>query len=1133
MNRHPDKTTKNASMKRIRTAAIIAVGLAFPAGAFSHPSQPVPSATPVSAPTATAARSALPKSHVLEPSSADPSIHEEGRAPEPVDAAMRREAFARRNHPGALRPLARTLASMLKPDVPGLAGFRRLVDQGNDAEALGEFHRWFFAKLGGAPKPARPPGYGFKPPATTPEQLMAGVAITAAGKTRLLGEPGAVNWEHAAPPVGENQSHEFWHPAPLRPLLAAYLESKNPAWLARWCAYLDDWAIHAEGLARVLPADVPDGDNFTSRRLDLLLADLRQLGEAAGGAPVALPSPTLARVLVRVLREYPAVSVTYMRTNPQNWTEMMIRSDIQVALKLDEFKVGDWWLREAIRRMEDLEVTHGHPDGTGTENILLYKREYYMNLAEARDLLRRHRPDLLPPEKERALNESLIQSARWIMRLLTPGGRLPAGFRNDYRVWSGRFEQELQEHFPEALEDADIKTMLAMAKGSALKAPPFTSESYPYGGYFYLRQGWDQDSHYALFYAPSQPGVSASTSIRNGLTFNLQGFGRDLLVPGEVGVYGSDFSPLVVDGRHQFRHRGIPSWHHRGALVVSHQTPHPTRWHTSDRFDLAEGSYRGGWSDELRRFDKIPQEVKAAMSFLEGVEHHRELVFVRQAGLWIVTDRLLSDDPHTYTQHWRLPVGPVAASYQKVYPAFEAAQVVADEAAQSVQTRDREGANLSLYTIAARPLTYRTATESKSDSSYRISDFLRIEATLDGRGNETILTVLFPRKDAATDLAAIEPIRVTGNPRRTGFTARLPDGSSVSYLTTTGPAAPLRIGNVEAEARALLVATRPDGEVSGMVLDAGKVSIDGRRQHVAAPDFEFVLAGGTISRLTAIHRPIGFRELTATPDTNVFTESQNVSLRCAVPGTEIRYTLDGSEPTPDSPLYRQPLRLTRTTTLKARALRQGLEALPAAMSHTLAGPVRTFTYTRQVPREPEAGRAGRGAGLHYRYYEGDWPDLLTRLDDLTPAKAGPARGLFDFAAGIPQGPCAYAYDGFLNVPQDGVYTFHAPPEWLLPNIMAGYDLQVHVGGRQWYPGTRHHAFGDWSIPLKKGAHRLHVRFVDFRGDSPARHNTPGLPPRVWPGDKPDLRISGPGVDRQPIPAAWLQHERTTHSRDNS
>jgi hypothetical protein len=55
------------------------------------------------------------------------------------------------------------------------------------------------------------------------------------------------------------------------------------------------------------------------------------------------------------------------------------------------------------------------------------------------------------------------------------------------------------------------------------------------------------------------------------------------------------------------------------------------------------------------------------------------------------------------------------------------------------------------------------------------------------------------------------------------------------------------------------------------------------------------------------------------PEPKTFLGALTVKLGTRYPGGTIRYTLDGSEPTPAAPLYREPLRLTQTTTVRARA----------------------------------------------------------------------------------------------------------------------------------------------------------------------------------------------------------------------
>lgn len=54
------------------------------------------------------------------------------------------------------------------------------------------------------------------------------------------------------------------------------------------------------------------------------------------------------------------------------------------------------------------------------------------------------------------------------------------------------------------------------------------------------------------------------------------------------------------------------------------------------------------------------------------------------------------------------------------------------------------------------------------------------------------------------------------------------------------------------------------------------------------------------------------------PTSRAFVGAMDVTIATRFPGMTIRYTLDGSDPTPASPIYGKPIRLTQTTTVKAR-----------------------------------------------------------------------------------------------------------------------------------------------------------------------------------------------------------------------
>jgi len=65
-----------------------------------------------------------------------------------------------------------------------------------------------------------------------------------------------------------------------------------------------------------------------------------------------------------------------------------------------------------------------------------------------------------------------------------------------------------------------------------------------------------------------------------------------------------------------------------------------------------------------------------------------------------------------------------------------------------------------------------------------------------------------------------------------------------------------------------------------------------------------------------------------TPVAVVFQEPVTVTLTTRVPGAKLRYTLDGTEPTKDSPVYEAPIRLEKTTRIMAKAFKTGVGFSP-------------------------------------------------------------------------------------------------------------------------------------------------------------------------------------------------------------
>ncbi len=74
------------------------------------------------------------------------------------------------------------------------------------------------------------------------------------------------------------------------------------------------------------------------------------------------------------------------------------------------------------------------------------------------------------------------------------------------------------------------------------------------------------------------------------------------------------------------------------------------------------------------------------------------------------------------------------------------------------------------------------------------------------------------------------------------------------------------------------------------------------------------------------------------PVGGTYSTVQNVTIRCGHSGTTIRYTTDGSEPLEDSAIYADPIEVSSTTTLKAKAFKAGwLPSNTGTATYTFSG----------------------------------------------------------------------------------------------------------------------------------------------------------------------------------------------------
>lgn len=205
-----------------------------------------------------------------------------------------------------------------------------------------------------------------------------------------------------------------------------------------------------------------------------------------------------------------------------------------------------------------------------------------------------------------------------------------------------------------------------------------------------------------------------------------------------------------------------------------------------------------------------------------------------------------------------------------------------------------------------------------------------------------------------------------------------------------------------------------------------------------------------------------------------------VVLTSASGAVEIRYTLDGSEPTRSSRLYSGPFTLTKTTMLRAKAFKGGEE------SHVTNRLMEVFTFREpaEVPRPVN--------GLDYAYYEnGDW-DGFPNLESLQPIKTGIVENVGTGPSRLEAG-YGLRFSGFVRVPEDGIYTFYCRSTELSRLVVAGTTLVMTESRKRERCGR---------IALKAGLHPIELSTYfgtpDEQKTLEVSYEGPGLPKQIIP-----------------------------------
>lgn len=1057
-------------------------------------------------------------------------------APPPDDAAARAAVFAQRNSPTAIAQLARDFFARMDLAKPELRGVREKYERGDFSGALDAYRDHFIAKVQSVTFlhefPVEQSLY-----AAAADDLLRNISVVFARADAMAQRfsPGTIYWGYA--PEGDKNALDVAQVRCAagnfqRPLLTAYRATGRAEYLAQWVAITDDWGLNIRNEFAQSKQDLRN--YFVKGPTEVLnhLAD--EIGITARARPEIaklLSGATLARLLIPVLEEYPPAYWWTCRRATFNHTYNALNIASVTARVLDDFHAGQRLDRENRQHWERVWTMNMTRDGSmnevGDEGHLFmqWRMGVFFNQ------MKKTPPPWFTPDFAAEFETGWRQTALYPIRHLSPDGR---GHRvgigelfNQIWALSGRTcdygnmipretvdsaallrQPEVAGILQSVFGAAHDRAKLSPARQEAWDKvtgfygtnfiPPSTASDWlPYAGLHYLRRSWEPDATFVAMI--SQTPGAPSTSVSDWNTeFQMWDYGQPLVACG----------PVLVDGLPQFADAGRQTYwpgSKTERLAVSSERPIPARWHTSTRFDYAESYYEGAY--QKHGYDYRAGTLKLGDKIITDARAARSVIMVRPARLVIVTDSV------------RVPDDGNAHRYE-IMQRFFAPEPLnkGDPVSGSVKG---DATALTLHRTAAPGVTVRRfsnaklSADNRTQPSWGRAGYFRAET----KGALGLTTLIEPHRRDGDVLVKVS--RDLSAPGVNGFSATLADGATLTWLATDSGAQTLKAGPLSIEAEGLLL-WQGATETCGLALGVKSAGLQ-------ATDFEFTLDGATLANIKPIHRPI--EPVTFSPGVNVFAFSAEITLASATPSVEIRYTLDGTEPDLASPRYVAPIKVTKDTFIRARAFRAGVKTMPFTAAGTDMTVVSDARFRKRTLWSALATTATK-PGLRWELVDGNWFALFSHLNlpAVMPAKAiGETEKFPDVSMRVGDGPFGVRYSGFIKIPADGVWTFHAPAEYVGASCEPGYDLRVWIDGEEWDLGQRFHGRGQWSVPLAKGAHRLLITFADARHRDRTVHGS-GLwrgyptPWVVWKGEAPVIELSGPGMDRQPLPSGWLTHE---------
>ncbi|MDN5210440.1 alkaline phosphatase family protein [Fulvivirgaceae bacterium BMA12] len=193
---------------------------------------------------------------------------------------------------------------------------------------------------------------------------------------------------------------------------------------------------------------------------------------------------------------------------------------------------------------------------------------------------------------------------------------------------------------------------------------------------------------------------------------------------------------------------------------------------------------------------------------------------------------------------------------------------------------------------------------------------------------------------------------------------------------------------------------------------------------------------------------------------------------------KVRYTLDGQEPTENSPVYSDPITLDKTTVVMARAFGAGQETSRTAKA-----------YFRVV-------HSDNGNGVRYDYFEGTGWHSLPLFEKLKPLKSGSSFQIRIDSINDRKDQFAIRYSTYLKIEQAGSYKFY---------LVSDDGSKLFINNQLIVDNDGGHGAIERSgtAELEAGMALLEVTYFNEGGGYwlDTYYKGPGIPKQIIPADK--------------------------------